>query len=179
MIEGYAGFGNDILQTQFNTIAVESTTTKELAHRWAQSFASLAIASSVGIMSPAPVRENTPIITAVPKAPILILWAASLLYSVFALGLTFAAIRNVLARPGVRNVQARMGITGLVACALEPERQAMSVGNLEEMLGERGKSGSGFDHLGRVLVYETPIGGWSWLVEKQEQRQVRLRHTLH
>jgi hypothetical protein len=168
MVEGYAGFGSDILADEFRTTAISSKTTEKLAHAWAQAFSEVTIASAAGIMTPSPIRGNTPIITAVPKAPLLLLCAATLLYALFALGLAIAAVRNVLARPGVREVQARLSIMGLTSQALEPLNYAISANSTEELFHKSEKSD---DYSNRVAIYRTPIGGWCWGTLSTQQRR--------
>jgi hypothetical protein len=168
MIEGYAGFGGDILADQFRVTAVEAKTTEKLAHAWAQTFTEVAIASAAGIMAPSPIRENVPITTAVLKAPILALGAATIMYAVFALGLAFAAVRNVLVRPRVREVQARMSIMGITSQALQPLKYAISVKSTEELFH---MSKENDDYSNRVTIHRTAVGGWSWETLSTQQRR--------
>jgi hypothetical protein len=168
MIEGYAGFGSDILATKFSSSAVVATTSEQLTHAWAESFSATTVASAAGIMRSIPIKHDTPAISAVLKAPFLILWAAILLYIVFALGLAFAAVRNVLARPGVREVQARMSIMGIASQALEPNKYAGAAKSTNDLFHTTKKSD---DYSNRVTISRTPVGGWSWETMSTQQRR--------
>jgi hypothetical protein len=159
MIEGFAGFGKDILADQFTISAMAAKTKADLEHSWAQAFANLAIASASGIMSGVPVKQGLATITVMPKAAILTLWAATLLYGVFALSLTVTAARNVCVQPGVRDVQARMSFMGLVAHVLEARRGRMSARSTDDLFRDVVQKD---DYTNRVRVVKTSTGGWAW-----------------
>jgi hypothetical protein len=168
MVEGYAGFGNDVLVDEFTSSAIAAKSLDQLAHSWAHSFSNIAIASSVGVMIPVPLKEHTPTITAVLKAPLLMLWGSTLLYAVFALGLAAAAVRNVLVRPEVRDVQARMSIMGITSQALEPDKYAASARSTDDLFQTTNRKN---DYSNRVTVYRTAPGGWSWETLHTQQRR--------
>jgi hypothetical protein len=168
LVEGYAGFGSDILANDFSSSALVAKTAKQLAHAWAQSFSDITIASAAGILHPISIKQETHIITAVPKAPFLMLWAASLIYTVFALGLAFTAVRNVLARPGVRDVQARMSIMAITSQAVELDKYALSARSTNNLFRTAEKSD---DYSNRVSIHRTLNGGWSWETQSTQQRR--------
>lgn len=152
MIEGYDGFDINDLTTEFNARAIQSKTTQELAQNWAESFAKLAISSSVGIMEQVPITQTFSTITAVPRAPFILLGIAAFLYGAVGLGLMMAAIRTVVARPDVCDVQARMEISGLVSATLEHEKDVNDADSLEKLPGDN-------HHVG---IYKTASGGYKW-----------------
>ncbi|QDS70287.1 hypothetical protein FKW77_007931 [Venturia effusa] len=152
MIEGYNGFDVEDLATEFNARALQSHTTAQLAHNWAESFAKLAIASSAGIMDHIPVTQEFAHLIAIPRPFLFALGIWVFLYGLLGVALMLAAVRCVIARPEVREVQARMSISALVSAALEPWKSAQGVGKVEDMLGDDG----------RVGIYQTATGGYRW-----------------
>jgi hypothetical protein len=159
MIEGFGGFGKDILTNQFTVSATASKSKTDLEHSWAQAFSGLTIASSAGVMSDIPIKQELTIITIVPKAAILTLWAATILYGVFALGLAVTAVRNVSDRPEVGDVQARMSFMGLVAHLLEARHGRVSARSTDDFFRKVVQKD---DYTNRVRVVKTSTGGWVW-----------------
>ncbi|KAE9963877.1 hypothetical protein BLS_008840 [Venturia inaequalis] len=152
LIAGYEGFDLKDLVTEFNARALQSNTTEQLAHNWAESFAKLAISSSAGIMEQVPVTQQFSTITAVPRSWFMVLGFSVFLYGLLGLAIMLAAIRAVTSRPEVREVQAQMGIFGLVSAALEPRRSGEGASSVEELLGNDS----------RVGIYKTASGGYKW-----------------
>lgn len=150
MINGYDGFDLEDLATEFNARALQSNTTEQLAHNWAESFAKLAISSSAGIMEQAPVTQKFSTITAIPRLSFIVLGCIVFSYGLIGLALMLAAIRVVTSRPEVAEVQAQMGISGLVSAALEPCKRAQGVDGAEGLLIDDS----------RVGIYKTASGGY-------------------
>ncbi|TID19505.1 hypothetical protein E6O75_ATG06843 [Venturia nashicola] len=159
MIAGYKGFDLEDLGTEFNARALQSSTTEQLAHNWAESFAKLAISSSVGIMEHIPVTQQFSTITAVPRSWFIVLALLLFLYGISGLALMLAAIRVVTSRPEVRQVQARMGISGLVSAALEPKRSDEGASSVEELLSDDS----------RVGIFKTASGSYKWEVRSNNR----------
>lgn len=159
MIEGYEGFGKSILADRFTTSAMASKSKTDLERGWAQAFANLTISSAAGIMSEISITQELNVVTMVPKAAILTLWAATVIYGVFALGLAVTATRNVYARPDVREVQARMGFMGLVAHILEVRHGRMPARSTDDLFRKVVQKD---DYTNRVRVVKTSTGGWAW-----------------
>ncbi|KAF2434873.1 hypothetical protein EJ08DRAFT_693362 [Tothia fuscella] len=158
-LDGFEGFGAEILASQFTSSALSSASKSELEHHWAQALAKLTIASASGIMDSVPIKIQFHILTAMPKTPFWLLFSATFIYAVFTLGLTVTATRNVLAKAEVRDVQARMGFEGLVVLLLDPKFGRGAASSMGDLF-RRSEAGQGYSD--RVTIVKTGTGGWSW-----------------
>ncbi|KAF2404309.1 hypothetical protein EJ06DRAFT_526391 [Trichodelitschia bisporula] len=157
MVPNYPGFGRDILANMIHDESAKGgavLSVDGLADTWAPLFSKVALSSAVGIVKEAPTDTGPKplhIVSAIPKAALLLLWALDFLYVLISLALGFAAARNCLSNAGTRDVQARMGTTGALARGFGGNL-GMPVARVEDLLPTGEKVG----------VARTPEGGWGY-----------------
>lgn len=98
MIPNYPGFGLDVLTLLIQSAALTTIDSNDFTNAIASAFSTIALSSAVGIMAPSPaLKENIAItVVRILKVGLWILIIALSLYTVFIMGLCFAALRHIL-----------------------------------------------------------------------------------
>ncbi|KAG8532409.1 uncharacterized protein KY384_002894 [Bacidia gigantensis] len=152
-------------------LAAYKTTPQDMADKFADEFSRAAVALTAGIMQPSvnmleQSRNNTELLTRVPKIPLYFLIS---LKAVYALGsVAVAVLAWVLTDPReAQEVKARLTVDGLMSGFLEPtERQEKAVEKVKEIYGEHDQSKTEEEkkeEVSKVGIQQTDKGGWVWV----------------
>jgi len=114
MIPHYTGFQLDLMADLFTQSAIAAKSEPDIATSWAEGFAFLDAASSADILVPTTADDNSPALTAVPKAPVFLLCVADFLYGILGLVFFIVAIRS---SRDFQEMQYKMSVSSLVAQA--------------------------------------------------------------
>ncbi|OCK85440.1 hypothetical protein K432DRAFT_388667 [Lepidopterella palustris CBS 459.81] len=122
MIQGYNGFGLDILTDYLAAASGTATSLEQLADSLASIFSQTTMASASGITRPIPNDSDlsTQTLTTIPKLAVWLLVSANISYAFLALLLTIGALW-CCAKPSVRDFQAQLTVMGIAAKAFEPD----------------------------------------------------------
>ncbi|KAL9080689.1 MAG: hypothetical protein Q9157_000576 [Trypethelium eluteriae] len=156
--------------------AAYGTTPDELADTFANGFSKAAVALTAGIHTPVlnmleQSRNNTGLLTRVPKIPLYFLVGLKLLYALFSLVLAAVAVFAV--RPAeAHQVTARLTVDGLATGLFElGERQERAVRSVGQLYSEHDKEGRRDVERGaggnarKVGLRETQSGGVVWVIQ--------------
>ena len=153
-------------------LAAYESSPEDLSNKFASGFSRAAVALSAGIMSPATnlleqSRNNTELLTRVPKLPLYVLIGVSALYALASFILAGLAYLLINIREA-QEVKARLTVDGLIAELFEPgANQEQSVKKTEhlhdenrpkesrEVAKEEGRS--------KVGIRKTETGRWIWV----------------
>lgn len=148
-------------------LSAYKATPQELADKFANEFSSAAVALTAGIMSPAlslleQTRNNTELLTRVPKVPLYFLVSLKALYALAAL--VVAALAVFLTNPAqAQEIKARLTVDGLAAALFEPDTtQGKAVERIELLYGEH-RPESRDEGATKVGMKQTSAGGWVWI----------------
>ncbi|KAL9114877.1 MAG: hypothetical protein Q9227_001120 [Pyrenula ochraceoflavens] len=157
-------------------VAAYGTTPDKVADTFANAFSRAAVALTAGINTPVlnrleQSRNDTVILTRVPKIPLYFLVSLKALYALFSLIL--AALVVFFARPAeAQEVKARLTVDGLAAGFFEPKkRQERAVDKIEKLYGEhdraarRDEEGGAEGATKKVGIRQTQSGGWVWVIQ--------------
>ncbi|EON68788.1 hypothetical protein W97_08046 [Coniosporium apollinis CBS 100218] len=160
MIEGHAGFGNDLLEEGISAIAASTKSVDHLGNASALIFSQTAMASTAGIMAPVAIEGNlvSKLVTIMPKAAFCHLCFANIALAVLALVLGIVAIILSCTRAGVADVQARLSILALTARAFGAPHQNHPVTNVKQLFHEDAPTTAK-----KIRIVRTNEGGWSWI----------------
>lgn len=160
-------------------LAAYKTTPQELADKFAGEFSSAAVALTAGIMSPTTnlleqSRNNTELLTRVPKIPLYFLVGLKALYALASL--VVAGLAVMLTGPSeAQEVKARLTIDGLATGFFEPgANQEKAVKTIQQLYGEHHKDKAedkpkdkpavdGNEGTRKVGIKQTSNGGWIWV----------------
>lgn len=171
-------------------LAAYRTTPQDLATKFANEFSAAAVALTAGIMAPAgnlleQSRNNTELLTRVPKIPLYVLVGLKALYALASL--VVAGLAVVFTGPSeAQEVKARLTVEGLAAGFLEPgARQERGVRKVKQLFGEHhhhqgkeredkgdGRAGAGGEPTTtrKVGIKQTAGGGWIWVASGAAQK---------
>ena len=165
-------------------LAAYKTTPQEVAEKFADEFSRAAVALTAGIMAPATnlleqSRNNTELLTRVPKIPLYFLVGLKTLYALASL--IVAGLAVLLTGPAeAQEVKARLTVDGLAAVLFEPGvNQEKAVKRIEELYGEHRPKGSGAakeeleeeeEGKTKVGMKQTDEGGWVWVASGKCQK---------
>ncbi|KAL8800266.1 MAG: hypothetical protein Q9182_005290 [Xanthomendoza sp. 2 TL-2023] len=157
-------------------LAAYKTEPQDVADKFAAEFSRAAVALTAGVMTPMPnmveqSRNNTELLTRVPKVPLYCFVGLQILY---ALASVFVAILAwILTRPSeVQQVKSRLTVEGLAAGFLEPGgTQGRPVEDIEQLYSEhrRTKGDETSPESNKIGIRQTDAGGWVWVVGGQPQ----------
>ncbi|KAJ9666772.1 hypothetical protein H2201_003176 [Coniosporium apollinis] len=160
MVEGHAGFGNDLLEEAISAIAASTESVEHLGNAFALIFSQTAMASAAGIMDSVPIEGDlvSKLVTIMPKSAFCLLCFANIALAVLALVLGIVAAIFACTRAGVADVQARLSVLGLTARAFGALHQGRPVTSIEQLFNEDEAS-----PVKKIRIMRTNEGGWSWV----------------
>lgn len=154
-------------------LAAYKSNPQDLSNQFADGFSRAAVALSVGVMNPVTnlleqSRNNTVLLTRIPKIPLYFLIGVKGLYALTAI--IFAGLAYLLVDlHEAQEVKARLTVDGLVTGLFEPSaNQEQAVKKIEELYNEhRPKEiqvNGEKDKNTKVGMKQTEDGGWIWVV---------------
>ncbi|KAL9620255.1 MAG: hypothetical protein Q9160_005154 [Pyrenula sp. 1 TL-2023] len=166
-------------------LAAYRTTPQDLANKFADEFSAAAVALTAGIMTPAAnmleqSRNNTELLTRVPKIPLYFLVGLKALYALASL--VVAGLAVAFTGPSeAQEVKERLTVEGLAVGFFEPgvrqERAVRKVRQLfsehhdrKERGGARGKGVGEEAGTRKVGIKQTANGGWVWVASGAVQK---------
>lgn len=155
------GFGQSDIEIAAR-ISSFSTTSQELADKWAALYSQTALGLSAGVMSPrSNIQQQTRsiiLVARVPKLPLFVLIGLNLLYSL--VGILLALYAACFSSPSAtRDIQARLTVAGLAAICFESRQQACgAVEHIRDLFTEKIDRGTS----SRVGIKPAEEGGWSY-----------------
>jgi hypothetical protein len=155
------GFGQSDIEIAAR-ISSFSTTSQELANKWAALYSQTALGLSAGVMSPrSNIKQQTRssiLVARVPKLPLFVLIGLNLLYAL--LGILLALYAACFSSPSTtKDIQARLTVAGLAAVCFEPRQRACGpAGHIRDLFTERMDWGTS----SRVGIKPAVEGGWSY-----------------
>ena len=151
-------------------LAAYRTTPEGLAGKFANEFSRSAVALTAGIMIPQTnkieqLRNNTVLLTRVPKIPLYFLVSLKAIYALASLILAGLAV-TFTGPSEAQEVKARLTVEGLAAGFFEPAAyQEKAVKKLEDLFGEHDK-GTQKEPIKKVSIKQTDSGGWVWVATR-------------
>ena len=153
-------------------LAAYKSSPQDLSNKFADEFSRAAIALSAGLMSPTTnhleqSRNNTEVLTRVPKIPLYFLISVKALYALASLILAGLAYL-LIDLDEANEVKARLTVDGLAAGLFEPgENQGRAVKKIEHLYDEHqpNESQENRQEKGntKVGMKKTQTGGWIWI----------------
>ncbi|OCL13923.1 hypothetical protein AOQ84DRAFT_76925 [Glonium stellatum] len=133
MMEGYSGFGLDLLAEAMATTSNATTLLQQISDSFAIAFSQITMASATASTTPILIDGDLTsyLLTTVPKAAVWLLVIADGLYALLALGLTIGAL-ICCSNPAVRDVQAQLTIRSLTAKAFQQEHRLTTVRDYQD-----------------------------------------------
>lgn len=155
-------------------LAAYKTNPQDMADKFADEFSHAAIALTAGIMSPTTnmleqSRNNTELLTRVPKIPLYFLVGVKLLYALASILIAFLAW--IMTSPAeAQEVKSRLTVEGLSAGLFEPgASQEKAVEKIEQLYGEHTREDKD-KQTNRVGIKQTEAGGWVWVTSGLVQK---------
>ncbi|KAL8685530.1 MAG: hypothetical protein Q9218_007704 [Villophora microphyllina] len=158
-------------------LAAYKTKPQDVADKFANEFSRAAMALTAGIMTPMPnmleqSRNNTELLTRVPKAPLFFLIGLQAFYALASIAVAFLAI--LLTRPfEAQQVKSRLTVDGLAAGFFEAgPAQEKAIGDVDELYDEHAKREEKGDarHASKIGIKKTDAGGWTWVANGRERK---------
>ena len=157
-----------------SALSAYKTVPQDNADKFADEFSRAAIALTAGIMSPVlnrleQSRDNTELLTRVPKIPLYFLVGLKALYALASL--TIAALAVFLTGPSeAKEVTARLTVDGLATGLFEPgANQEKAVKKIEDLYGEHKPENKDME-TNKVGMKQTSAGGWMWVASGNVQK---------
>ena len=158
-------------------LAAYLTTPEAVARKFADEFSRAAVALTAGIMTPSTnmleqTRNNTELLTRVPKVPLYFLISLKAIYAI--MSVTIALLAVFLSGPSeAQEVKARLTVDGLATGLFEQAKaQERAVEKMEDLYAEHSRAAEGKSQEGesggdegtkKVGMRQTSDGGWTWI----------------
>ena len=162
-------------------LAAYKTSPQDVADKFANEFSRAAVALTAGIMSPTPnmleqLRNNTELLTRVPKIPLYFLISLKAFYALASI--LIAVLAWAVTGPSVaQEVKSRLTVEGLAAGLFEPgAAQEKAVETIQQLYSEHNRARVGADGVGeqqatsKVGIKQTEAGGWVWVASGLVQK---------
>ena len=165
-----SALGNLALQDA-SAVAAYKTTPQDLADKFADEFSHAAVALSAGVMSPATCileqsRNNTELLTRVPKIPLYFLVSLKAFYALASI--IVAVLAATLTSPSeAQEIKARLTVDGLATGLFEPRaNQEKAVKEIQHLYGEH-RPETKEEGASKVGMQQTSAGGWIWVASSK------------
>ena len=155
-------------------LAAYKTNPQDVGDKFSDEFSRAAVALTAGIMNPIPnmleqSRNNTELLTRVPKVPLYFLVGLQAFYALASILLALLAW-SLTGPYEAQEVKSRLTTNGLAAGLFEPgASQEKAVEKIEYLYGEHRTEGKG-DQANKVGMKQTETGGWVWVASRLAQK---------
>ena len=149
-------------------LAAYKTKPQDVADKFSEEFSRAAVALTAGIMSPIlnsleQSRNNTELLTRVPKIPLYFLIGLKAFYALTSILIALLAW-FVTGPAEAQEVKARLTVEGLTTGLFEPSAaQERAVEKLEQLYGEHKNTDTANQANNKVGIKQTEEGGWVWV----------------
>ncbi|KAL9596228.1 MAG: hypothetical protein Q9219_005939 [cf. Caloplaca sp. 3 TL-2023] len=155
-------------------LAAYKTEPQDVAYKFANEFSRAAVALTAGTMAPIPnmleqSRNNTELLTRVPKVPLFFLIGIQILYAVASVFV--AVLAWMVTRPReAQQVKSRLTVDGLAAALFDAgATQEKAIESIDDLYSEHTRTNDKAA-VHKVGIKQTQAGGWVWVANGEEQK---------